>query len=103
VSWETWKDKWVHGRFKIPKRLALFLLAGIAWGLWVNRNKMAIERSFPRDPLQVLYSVISFLQKWRPLLKQADRGDMTKILGLLKTWASSPRPGQDYVTDIVEL
>jgi len=62
----TSKDKWPRvggggGRgLKIPKRFALFLLAGVAWGLWVNRNKMTIERSFPRDPLQVLCTGIAF-------------------------------------------
>jgi len=85
VSWATWKNKWAKGGLKNPKRFTIFLFAGIAWALWVNRNKMAIEKSFPKDPLQVLYSGISFLQKWRPLLKQADRDDMMKILEVLKS------------------
>ena len=50
VSWEDWKVKWVNGHLKTPKRIALFLFAGLAWGLWTNRNRMAIERIFPSSP-----------------------------------------------------
>nr|TKW16585.1 hypothetical protein SEVIR_5G309050v2 [Setaria viridis] len=48
------------------------MFAGIAWGLWNTRNKMAIEKKFINSPSEVLYLGISFLQKWRPLLKEDD-------------------------------
>jgi hypothetical protein len=46
VSWATWRERWSKGGMKIPKRFALFLFAGLAWALWVNRTKMASNVPF---------------------------------------------------------
>jgi hypothetical protein len=103
TSWELWRDKWGKGALGIPKRLGIVLFAGVAWALWINRNKMAIERSFPKDPLQILYSSISFLQKWPSLLKPADQDDMTEIVEKLKAWTRRPDIRGARISDVEEL
>jgi hypothetical protein len=40
-----------------------------SWVLWTVRNKMAIEKHFPKAPSDVMYVAISLLQKWSLLLK----------------------------------
>jgi len=87
---------------KTPKRIALFLFAGLAWDLWINRNKMAIERIFPSNPLSILYSRISFLQKWRLLFKPTDREEVEEVRKKLKTWAGKSKPKRDQATNIEE-
>ena len=103
TSWEMWRGQWANGGLRIPKRLGNVLLAGVTWALWTNRNKMAMERSFPKDPLQLVYSCVFFLQRWRSLLKPADRDGLMEIARKLKMWASAPRPRGDGGSDIVEL
>jgi len=103
ISWEDWKVKWVTGHLKIPKRIDLFIFAGFAWSLWINRNKMEIEGDFPGNPLKILYSGISFLQKWRLLLKPTDREEAMGVLKKLKTWVGMQRPKHVQVTDNEEL
>lgn len=51
------------------KHIGLFFFAGFLWAIWRNRNKMAIERKFPRSPSEVLWCGISFVQRWEILLR----------------------------------
>jgi hypothetical protein len=48
----------------------MFIFAGFGWALWTSRNKMAIEKSFPQMPTDVIYNAISLMQKWSILLKK---------------------------------
>jgi hypothetical protein len=38
-------SKWLPRRLGIPQRIVIFFFAGLAWAIWKNRNKMAIEKS----------------------------------------------------------
>jgi hypothetical protein len=55
--------RWLQGKGPLPSHLLIFLFAGIAWALWTARNKMAIEKHFPKAPSEVMYVAISLLQK----------------------------------------
>jgi hypothetical protein len=44
--------------YMCPTDFGLFVFAGIAWALWRSRNKTAIERHFPSNPLEVILSGI---------------------------------------------
>jgi hypothetical protein len=68
----------------LPYELGLFLFAGIAWALWRSRNKMAIEKSFPTSPLDVIWSGIIFVQKWSVLLKEPEQEQIAKALDKVK-------------------
>lgn len=64
---------------------------------------MAIECSFPKDPLQVLYFGISFLQRWLLLLKQPDHEKVIEIWEKLTGWASMADPRGASISNIVEI
>lgn len=81
----------------------MFLFVGAAWALWNTRNKMAIEHILPKSPLQVLYSGILFMQKWRQLLKVADQDEMEELESRIRGWAHAFNPSDAAVTDIMEL
>jgi len=34
---------------------------------------MAIQHQFPKSPSDIIYTAVSFMQKWSILLKEADR------------------------------
>jgi hypothetical protein len=41
-----------------------------------SQHKMTIENKFPKTPSEVIFSGMSFLKKWRSLLKETDRGKL---------------------------
>ena len=43
-------SQWLPRRLGISKRLCLTMFAGLAWAIWKNRNKMAIEKCLPLNP-----------------------------------------------------
>ena len=52
-SLQEFSENWLHGKGPLPSRLVMFVFAGFAWTLWVTRNKMAIEKVFPKVPSDV--------------------------------------------------
>ena len=53
--------------------MIMFTFAGFAWALWTTRNKMAIEKGFPKAPTDIIYVALTLMQKWSILLKEEDR------------------------------
>ena len=67
-------------------RLKLFQFGVVAWAIWVNRNKMTIEKTFPTSPIDVLYKSDVFMQQWRILLRDDDRQKLETYRNLSKRW-----------------
>ncbi|CAN6285209.1 unnamed protein product [Urochloa humidicola] len=103
TSWQDLQGRWFSRKLNLPKHTSLFLFAGVAWALWNVRNKMAIEKSFPNNPLIVIRRAITFLQKWRPLLKTSDGERVNGILEKMEVWLGSYRLNSFLLSDIVEL
>jgi hypothetical protein len=70
----------------IAYRLQLFVFAGLAWALWNSRNKMAIEKKFPKNPLDIIRSGVTFVQRWSPKLKESDQEIVTKMVDKVHVW-----------------
>jgi hypothetical protein len=94
---------WLQGKGPLPSRLLMFLFAGFAWSLWTTRNKLAIEKSFPKAPTDVLYAAISFMQKWSLLLKETDKERIDHIIGSILTWLKAFRPNAILQSDVSEI
>ncbi|TVU21064.1 hypothetical protein EJB05_30676, partial [Eragrostis curvula] len=77
--------------------------SSLAWALWKNRNKMAIRKTFPNKPTDVMMSGIAFLQKWSILLKEDDKVKMEAITVKILAWVQGFQPRDVAVTDIVVL
>jgi len=75
---------WLQGKGPLPARLVMF--AGFAWALWTTRNKMAIEKSFPKTPTDVIYLALSLMQKWSILLKEEDKRSVMQVKESLLGW-----------------
>jgi len=71
-SWEDFCNTWLRGKGPFPIRLIIFIFSGFAWALWTVRNKMAINKAFPRAPTDIIYIALSLLQKWSAKLKEKD-------------------------------
>jgi len=70
--------------FGTNMRIGFFFFAGFAWAIWKARNKMAIERSFPNNPIDIIYTGLSFVQNWGRLLKSSDQDKLMKRVEVLK-------------------
>ncbi|PUZ49286.1 hypothetical protein GQ55_7G314300 [Panicum hallii var. hallii] len=73
--------------------------------IWRTRNKMAIEKSFPNHPIDVVYAAISFMQqqRWWRLLKPGDAEKLAGAREALKTWLENYSPVHSIPTDIIEI
>ncbi|RLN30151.1 hypothetical protein C2845_PM05G26250 [Panicum miliaceum] len=88
----------------IPQTLNLFLFAGVAWAIWKIRNKMAIEKSFVNAPSEVIFLGLSFLQKWRPLLKEDKRSKIDESVRMISDWLCNFSPaGALLSSDVGEI
>lgn len=77
---------WLQGKGPFPSRLTLLFYAGFAWSLWTTRNKMTIEKCLHKTPIDVLYIVISLMQRQSVLLKKKDQECVTQTLEALLGW-----------------
>ena len=64
----------------------LFLSVIIFVVLWKCRNKMMIEGIFLVRPTEIIFKVMSSFQRWRVLLKEADRNRMDEQRTMVESW-----------------
>jgi hypothetical protein len=94
---------WLQGREPMPAWLHMFIFEGFAWALQTTRNKMTIEKNFPKATTDVIYAVISLMQKWSILLKEEDRRRILRVKESLLGWLKAFIPSVAAITDIVEI
>jgi hypothetical protein len=96
-------ESWLQGKGPMPIRLILCVFAGFAWAIWTNRNKMAIQLKFPKSPSDIMYTAVSFLQKWSILLKEDDRDRIQQVKDRILLWMGNFKPALLQSTDVYEL
>ena len=94
---------WLQGKGPLPSNLLMFVFAGLAWALWITRNKMAIEKVFPKTPSDVIYVVISLMQEWSHQLKEKDKERVDQILNNVLSWMKNFRPNVILLSDVSEV
>jgi hypothetical protein len=66
-------------------KLKLFILGVVLWILWTTRNKFAIEGGCPTSPADVVHKILSYLQRWRLLLK-GEQARMDARATQIRSW-----------------
>jgi membrane protein required for beta-lactamase induction len=79
TSMKKLSEMWLMGKGPLPVNLILYTFTGFAWALWNNRNKMAIEHKYPKTPSDIIYVALSYMEKWRVLLKEDDRQQIAQV------------------------
>lgn len=82
--------------------VCLFVFAAFCWALWTTRNKMVIEKKFPRRPTDVVYTALSFLQVWSFKLKE-DQERISQFRMAIMRWLKEFKPSQILMSDVVEV
>jgi hypothetical protein len=93
----------VRGQGPLPHRLTIYLFSTFAWALWITRNKIAIEKQFPKAPIDVIYTALSLIQKWSVLLREEDRVRIRQVKDSLMCWLKTFRPTDTLLSDVVEI
>jgi hypothetical protein len=61
------------------------LFAAQCWALWLIRNKLTIENTFPKQPADCFFKTATFLQLWRPLLKEKHVNKLDAMVEVLRS------------------
>ena len=75
-------------------QFSLFSFAAFVWTIWKTRNKMAIEKQFPKQPIAVIFKSISCLQRWSLLLKEKERQELDVMISRAEIWMKKCAPDQ---------
>jgi hypothetical protein len=63
-----------------------FLFGVVLWGLWNVRNKLSIEGMAPKSPTDILYNILSLLQRWGVLLRRPEKIKLEKRTSSVWNW-----------------
>lgn len=63
TSLDDFNSTWLMGKGPFPIWLIIFLFVGFVWALWTSRNKMTINKKFPKYPIDVIFIALSLMQK----------------------------------------
>lgn len=99
-SWEDLCFCWLGGKGPLPNRLTIFLFSAFAWALWTTRNKIAIEKMFPKAPIDVIYAALSLIQKWCVLLKEKDQVRILQAKDAIQSWLKTFKPNDVLLSDV---
>ena len=96
-------ETWLQGKGPLSLCLIMFVFTCFSW-LWTSRNKMTIEKKFPKAPTNIIYVALSLMQKWSILLKEADREKLLHIKdAIMMSWMEKFTPSTMVVTDVCEI
>lgn len=88
-SLDDFHQWWLDMRGANEYNLGLFSFAPLSWTLWKCRNKGAIEKIFPYQPIEVVFNFTSCLHRWCILLEKGDRLKLEKRLEIVDSWLRS--------------
>jgi hypothetical protein len=57
------------------------VFAALCWTLLNVRNKFSIEGTFPNQPADILYKMLTYLQVWKPVARRKDRDVVERSIG----------------------
>jgi hypothetical protein len=85
---------WLPRRHEISRKISFIFFAGLAWSIWKNMNKMAIEKNFPSNSDVVIHAAIHYLQMWADLLKEHGKLKLEQMATTLSDWMKN-KPNYD--------
>jgi hypothetical protein len=62
--------EWLPRKFGTSYQLGLSCFTGLAWSLWITRNKLCFQNTLPERPINIVYLSLPNLQKWKILMRR---------------------------------
>jgi hypothetical protein len=91
---------WLTGGFNVSYQMGLACFAGVAWAIWLTRNKMCMSHIFPNNCIDAIYTCLSFMQKWRILAGESARCKMDGFLEVVLRKVQEFRPSKYMLSDV---
>ena len=89
ISFDDFQLNWLEQRGSNDYNFVLFSFAASVWILWKCRNRMAFDKHFPKQPMEVIFNFMSCLQRWSALLNSDDRDKMNCFLMRVENWSKT--------------
>lgn len=64
--------------------LIIFLLAGVSWGLWKNRNAWIFSDLLIKNVKSLAYKILGYIQLWRKLERKEDAPTVEELIKKLQ-------------------
>jgi hypothetical protein len=93
-------SKWLRRGFGVSYQLGLACFAGLSWAIWTVRNKISMQKKFPNSPIDVVYYALSFIQKWKSLMRPLEKTKVELMLTQVTRHTREFSPSGEIVTDI---
>jgi hypothetical protein len=93
-------SNWIPRRFGVGEQTGLTCFASLAWAIWNVRNKICIQHTFPNKSLDVVYYAVSFLQKWKLLMKATERSKVEALVKRMQEHARTFKPSNVDPSDV---
>jgi hypothetical protein len=91
---------WLPGKFKVSYQTGLSCFAGIEWAIWNTRNKITIQKQFPAKAVDAVHLAMSFLQKWRNLMKAIEKTKVEKLVAAMLQRTEEFQPSAIQLSDV---
>jgi hypothetical protein len=78
----------------------LTYFAGFTWAIWNTRNKMRTQKIFPDKSLHVIQLGLSFVQKWKILMKTMEKAHEEKMVDLVLKFMEEFQPMNSNPSDV---
>jgi hypothetical protein len=79
-------------KFIVSYQIGLSCFAGLAWAIWITRNRMCLQKKFPEKPTDVVHLALSFLQKWKLLMLMVERSKVETLTHMVQSYARTFKP-----------
>jgi hypothetical protein len=93
-------SSWVLGKFGVNFQTKLSCFAGLAWPIWNTRNKICIKQVIPDKTIDTMYLGLSFIHKWRVLMKPLEKAEMEELAKSVMEYAKIFKPIPSSPSDV---
>jgi hypothetical protein len=91
---------WLRRGFGVDYQAGLACFTGFCWAIWITRNKICIQKTFPSASTDVIYLGIAFIQEWKLLMKEVVRQKMEDLVGRVLIKLKEFKPLDSHPSDV---
>jgi hypothetical protein len=93
-------SNWLPKGFGVSYQLGLACFAGLAWVIWTVWNKICMQKKIPNSSIDLIYSGLSFIQKWKCLMRSLEKTKLESMLAQVIRRVRGFRPSDNDITDV---
>jgi hypothetical protein len=92
--------EWIPSRFGVSAQLGLACFAGLGWAIWLARNKMCMQKTYPDNTIDVIYSAHAFIQRWGALMKPLEKDSLEMLVTSIMSYTRGFKSMESNPSDV---